>query len=509
MPDTRPFPRRTRRDWLKAVPAAAAYPLGPALGPALGQALGPALGQAFSPALAQNTGGPNRPNIILIISDQFRWDCVGAMGLNPMGLTPNLDRMASRGVLFRSAFCNQPVCAPARGSMFTGQYPSRHGVWKNGIGLPEDARTLPKSMRGAGYTANYIGKWHLAPPGSGEANSIEARGPVAEQNRGGFLDLWEGANALEFTSHAYEGDLFDNDGKPIHFSGQYRTDFMTQRAQRFLRSAKSPFLLTLSYLEVHHQNDSDTYDPPKEYKGRYPNPFIPPDLRPLPGSWPSQLSDYFACVAKMDETVGTIRQTLADTGLDKNTILIFTSDHACHFKTRNAEYKRSPHESSIHIPLIVEGPGLNRGLQIPELVSQVDLMPTLLEAVAVPVPAGVQGHSWLPLLDRRGDGWQNTWRNEVYFEMSEFVTGRGLRTPQYTYAVMTPKTPGWKPVPGADKYVEYMLYDNYADPYQHVNLAGRAGYQQIAADLRARLLARIQEAGGVRPMIEQSWFPYS
>jgi len=474
----------TRRDWLKRVPVAA----------------------ATASALAQTPAGPNRPNIVLIISDQFRWDCVGAMGLNPMGLTPNLDRMAGRGVLFRSAFCNQPVCAPARASIFTGQYPSRHGVWKNAVALPEDAHTLAKSLRPAGYSANYMGKWHLGPSPAGTApNSIEARGPVAAAHRGGFLDLWEGANALEFTSHAYEGDLFDNDGKPIHFSGQYRTDFMTGRAQRFLRSVKSPFLLTLSYLEVHHQNDSDTYEPPKEYKGRYPNPFIPPDLRPLPGSWPSQLSDYFACVAKMDETVGAIRQTLADTGLDKNTILIFTSDHACHFKTRNAEYKRSPHESSIHIPLIVEGPGFNRGLQIQELVSQVDLMPTLLESAGVPVPAGVQGHSWLPLLDRRTEGW----RNEVYFEMSEFVTGRGLRTPQYTYAVAAPKVPGWQAVPSAEKYIEYMLYDLNADPYQHVNLAGRAPYQQIAADLRRRLQARIQEAGGVSPAIEPCWFPYS
>jgi arylsulfatase A-like enzyme len=477
----------TRRDWLKRVPAAATA-------------------SSVAAALAQTPTNLVRPNIILIISDQFRWDCVGAMGLNPMGLTPNLDRMAGRGVLFRSAFCNQPVCAPARASIFTGQYPSRHGVWKNAVGLPEDAHTLAKSLRQAGYSANYMGKWHLGPAPAGAApNSLEARGPVAAAHRGGFLDLWEGANALEMTSHAYEGDVFDNDGKPIHFSGQYRTDFMTVRAQRFLRSVKSPFLLTLSYLEVHHQNDSDTYEPPKEYKGRYPNPFIPPDLRPLPGSWPSQLSDYFACVAKMDKTVGTIRQTLAETGLDKNTILIFTSDHACHFKTRNAEYKRSPHESSIHIPLIVEGPGFNRGLQIQELVSQVDLMPTLLEAAGVPVPAEVQGHSWLPLLDRRTEGW----RNEVYFEMSEFVTGRGLRTPQYTYAVAAPKVPGWQAVPSAAKYIEYMLYDLNADPYQHVNLAGRAPYQQIAADLRRRLLARIQEAGGATPAIEPCWFPYS
>ena len=320
---------------------------------------------------------------MLIISDQFRWDCIGAMGLNPMNLTPNLDSMARRGVLFRSAMSNQPVCAPARGSIFTGQYPSRHGVWRNSIGLREDANTLATSLRQSGYTANYIGKWHLAGPGP---DGREIIGAVPPQRRGGFLDLWQASNVLEFTSQPYEGDLFDNDGKALHFSGEYRTDFMTGLAQRFLRSAKSPFFLTLSYLEVHHQNSIDSFVPPKEYATRFTNPFVPQDLRPLPGSWPSQLSDYFGCVAKMDETVGTIRKTLAETGLDKNTILVFVSDHGCHFKTRNAEYKRSPHESSIHVPLIVEGPGFNRGLTIPELVSHVDLTPSLLAAAGAPIP---------------------------------------------------------------------------------------------------------------------------
>jgi arylsulfatase A-like enzyme len=467
----------TRRNWLAGIAAAPA-------------------------ALSQTTAPANRPNIVLIISDQFRGDCVGALGLNPMNLTPNLDRMAAGGVLFRSAYCNQPVCAPARGSIFTGQYPSRHGVWRNAIKLPEDAHTLAKSLRAAGYSANYMGKWHL---GANDPNiPREQRGPVKPSDRGGFLDLWEASNELEWTSHAYEGNLYDNEGKPIHWSGQYRTDFMTARAQRFLRTVKQPFLLTLSYLEVHHQNDSDTFDPPKEYKGRYANPFIPPDLRPLPGSWPSQLADYFACIAKMDETVGTIRKTLAETGLAKNTILAFLSDHACHFKTRNAEYKRSPHDSSIHIPLIIEGPGFDRGIQIPELVSQVDLTPSLLTAAGVPVPPSMQGRSFLPLLDRKTEGW----RNETYFEMAEFVTGRGLRTPQYTYAAMAPKQPGWKAAPSAARYVEYMLYDNYADPWQHVNLAGRATHRAITAELRKRLAARIREASGADAEIEPCWFPY-
>jgi arylsulfatase A-like enzyme len=465
----------TRREWLAAVPAVAA-------------------------AQSRSSAGAQRPNIVVIISDQFRADCVGAMGLNPMNLTPNLDRMAGRGVLFTSAFCNQPVCAPARASIFTGQYPSRHGVWRNGLGLPEGATTLATTLGQQGYSGNYIGKWHLA-PNEGTAG----RGAVAPNHRGGFNGLWEGANALEFTSHAYEGELYDNDGKPIRFSGQYRTDFMTERAQRFLRAAKPPFLLTLSYLEVHHQNDSDTFDPPKEFAKRYPNPFIPQDLRPLPGSWPSQLPDYFACVAKMDETVGTIRKTLTDTGLAENTILVFLSDHSCHFKTRNAEYKRSPHESSIHIPLIIEGPGFNRAMRVPELVSQVDVAPTLLEAVGVAAPASMQGHSALPLLERRTDGW----RNEVYFEMSEFVTGRGLRTPQYTYAVAAPKKPDWTAVPSAAQYVEYVLYDHAADPYQHVNLAGRAQYRTVAEELRRRLVERIREASGETAAIDPCWFPYS
>src|SRR2546426_11679552 len=122
--------RKSRREWLKGVPAAAAVLSAAPVGVA-------------SPA--------QRPNIILVISDQFRWDCIGAMGLNPMNLTPNLDRMASRGVLFRSAFCNQPVCAPARASIFTGQYPAKHGVWKNALGLQPGANTLPRAIRPAGY----------------------------------------------------------------------------------------------------------------------------------------------------------------------------------------------------------------------------------------------------------------------------------------------------------------------------------------------------------------------
>ena len=110
----------------------------------------------------------------------------------------------------------------------------------------------------------------------------------------------------------------------------------------------------------------------------------------------------------------------------------------------------------------------------------------------------------MPLLDRRVSGW----RNEVYFEMSEFITGRGLRTPEWTYAVAAPMRRGWQPVPSSDEYVEYMMYDLAADPFQHVNLAGRAEVEQVAERLRGRLLDRIVEAGDKRPTIEPPFFPY-
>jgi arylsulfatase A-like enzyme len=473
----------TRRNWLGAAPLIAASSV-----------------SATAEASAQDKPAAKRPNIILIISDQFRADNLGCMGLNPMNLTPNLDALARSGTLFRSAFASQPVCAPARATMFTGQYPEKHGVWRNGIALNTSATTIARVLRDAGYTANYIGKWHLSEGGPNSA------GPVPIQNRGGFRDLWEASNALEHTSHAYEGEMFDGDGKPIRFSGTYRTDFLTDRAVRFLKEKRTeaPFFLTISYLETHHQNDLDVYQPPKKYADQYRNPFVPQDLRPLPGSWPSQLADYYGCVKGIDDAVGTLRSTLKEQGLEDNTIVAFISDHGCHFKTRNTEYKRSPHESSIHIPLIIAGPRFNRSLEISELVSQVDLAPSLLEAAGIPIPSNMQGRSILPLLNRQVAGWQN----EVYIGMREFVTGRILRTPQWTYAVAAPKRPDWKSVSHSELYVEYVLYDLYEDPFQHTNLAGYAQTRDVAGKLRERLLERIVEAGDKRPNIEPAWFPY-
>src|SRR5262249_14282037 len=144
----------TRRDFLQRSSTVAAAPL-------LSSAVLASAPLASAPS--PSPPPPPRPNLIVIISDQFRWACLGANGRNPQGLTPNLDAMARTGTNFANAITNQPVCAPSRGCLFTGQYATRHGVWHNGLPLPTESVTIAKTLRGAGYSANYVGKWHLAP----------------------------------------------------------------------------------------------------------------------------------------------------------------------------------------------------------------------------------------------------------------------------------------------------------------------------------------------------------
>ncbi len=197
-------------------------------------------------------------------------------------------------------------------------------------------------------------------------------------------------------------------------------------------------------------------------------------------------------------------KTLAEQAIEGNTIVALLSDHACHFRTRNAEYKRSPHESSVHIPLVVQGPLFNRSLVVDELVSQVDVAPTLLDAAGVSIPASMQGKSAMPLLERKIGGW----RNEIYIEITESMLGRALRTDRWKYAVAAPRRAQAGQASSSDGYMEYQMYDLFADPHELVNLAGRREYRGVALEMRERLKNRIAESGDVKPEIEEAVFPY-
>jgi len=489
----------TRREFLKQSAMAVAAP-----GLAAG-GLAASAGQTGRPQAAPR----KKPNIVLYIADQFRWDFVGANGLNPVGVTPNLDAVAQRGVCMQNAVTCQPVCAPSRSSLFTGQYATQTGVWKNGFGLRTDAVTLATLLGGNGYTTNYIGKWHLAP---NSHSNPASHGYVPPEYRGGFKDLWQVSNELENTSHPYEGTIWDGDGKPMRFKDVYRVDYLTNLVVHFLRQRHTqPFFLVVSQLEPHFQNDANAFIPPKEYEKTFQNAFVPKDLRFFPGDWQAQLAGYYGDIKRIDDSVGTILQTLKEEGTLDDTIFVFISDHGCHFRTRNQEYKRSPHESSIHIPLLMQGPGFDQSRRISEVVSMVDVAPTLLGSVGIEAPRTMSGRSAFPLV--HSSAARREWRQEAFVQISESMVGRALRTDKWTYCVVDPNGRGGRD-PGSSRYQEHQMYNLAADPHQLLNLAGRKdrpnlvhfdGDQplpEVAAHLRERLIARMVEAGETAPQID-------
>ncbi|HVU46497.1 MAG TPA: sulfatase-like hydrolase/transferase [Terracidiphilus sp.] len=439
--------------------------------------------------------GKRKPNIVIYHSDQFRWDFLGANGLNSSTRTPNLDALAAEGTNFNHAVTNQPVCAPSRSVMITGRYASETGVWRNGFGLNPDLPTIATELRKAGYTANYIGKWHMAP---GKNMPGGTQGPVKLEQRGGFNDLWEASNELEMTTHPYYGTIWDRDNNPIEFKDEYRVDFITDRAEKFLRQKQEkPFLLLISQLEPHQQNDLHRMVGPMGSAERFINAYVPPDLRMYPGDWHEQLPDYYGAIENIDASVGRLRKVLEEEGHADNTIFVFMSDHACHFMTRNTEYKRSTHNSSLRVPMVIHGPGFESARLIQEIVGIIDLTPTLLDAAGVPVPESMKGHSFFPLVhDAKA---RQAWPNQQLIQISESMTGRAIRTKEFTYCIADPT--GSTKTPSSTNYHEYQMYDQGNDPHELVNVAGRKEYRSKAEELREQLKKLIVASGEPEPEI--------
>ena len=429
----------------------------------------------------------NSPNVIVFFTDQQRWDSTGVHG-NPLDLTPNFDRMARRGTHVEQSFTCQPVCGPARSCLQTGLYATETGCFHNGIGLPEDAKTLAHYFREGGYTTGYIGKWHLA--------RSQTRGAVPKHERGGY-ENWLASNSLEFTSDAYDTVMYNEDNQPVKLPG-YRVDAVTDAAIRFMNQPREqPFYLFISYIEPHHQNHRDDYPAPDGYEERYRGRWIPPDLAALGGSAHQHLAGYWGMVKRLDEALGRLLDALKSLNMLDNTIVLFTSDHGNHFKTRNSEYKRSGHESSIRVPTAVQGPGFDGGGCIRQLVSLMDIPPTLLDAAGLPVPEIMQGHSFLPLAQKQ----RVKWPEEMFVQISEAEVGRAVRTQRWKYGVTAPHKSGKEDM-GSDSYVESYLYDLLSDPYELTNLIQLDSHNAVKQVMRQRLLRRMTEAGESAPQIE-------
>ena len=320
-----------------------------------------------------------------------------------------------------------------------------------------------------------------------------------EHERGGY-DYWLASDLLEFTSDGYDTVVFDNDNNPVKLPG-YRVDALTDAAIRYINSHQDdPFFLFVSYLEPHQQNHRDDHPAPFGYQDRYTsNTYIPPDLAALGGSTHQQIGGYYGMVKRLDEALGRLIDSLFSLGILDDTIVLFTSDHGNHFKTRNAAYKRSVHDASIRVPAAIIGPGFNGGGRIQNMVSLIDLPPTLLDAAGIAVPDHMQGHSLLPLIKKETLNWQE----EIFVQVSEAEVARAIRTKRWKYGVTAPDA---DPIhdSGSKEYIESYLYDLMADPYELDNRVGSTAHRDVADKLMSRLVERMVQAGEDEPLIHQA-----
>ena len=430
-------------------------------------------------------------NVVFYFSDQQRWDTLGCYG-QTLPVTPNLDALAGQGTRFTHAFTCQPVCGPARACLQTGMYATQTGCYRNDIELPLHIPTLASYFHHAGYETAYVGKWHLA--SNADKGLRYATCAVPAERRGGYQDYWMAADVLECTSHGYDGYVFDGQGRKHEFVG-YRADCINAYAIDFLhkRRADRPFFLFISQIEPHHQNDHQRFEGPDGSKRRFAQYEAPGDLQGTRGDWRENYPDYLGQCASLDENVGRLVDTLRDMGEWENTVFVYTSDHGSHFCTRNGEYKRSCHDGCTHVPLIICGPGFAGGNVREEMVSLMDLPPTLLDCAGIPKPEQFAGRSLLQLM--RGDAAE--WPESVFMQISESQVGRAVRTQRWKYAVRA-DADGWKES-SASVYYEDFLYDLSVDPHERHNLAEDASYAGVRKEMAALLLRHMEAAGEQLP----------
>lgn len=430
-----------------------------------------------------------KPNVVFYFSDQQRWDTVTEE------VMPFLNEFKKEGVEFLENFTCQPVCGPARACLQTGVYATENGSFKNAVALNGNIKPLAEYFNEAGYDTAYIGKWHLASDSKKRVH-VEKK-PVPEELRGGYK-YWMAADVLEFTSTGHGGGyVYDTDGKRVDFS-EYRADAIGGFAVDYVKNHRSdkPFFLFVSQLEPHHQNNHHAFEGPEKYKKEYENHPLPSDLTFLKGDYKKNYPDYLAAIRSLDDNFCRLVQALKEKGQLDNTVLFYTSDHGCHFKTRNLEYKRSPHDASIHTPLIICGGAFKGGKKVDYPTGLIDLSATLLDVAGIEIPKSFKGKSLLKVLNG-----EDKPREAVFVQVSEAQTARAIRTARYTYSVRSLNLPYISGKMGAKLYFEDYLYDNSTDPDQKHNLIKDKASADVRKQLKARLVAEMKNAGEAEPKI--------
>ncbi|HVM48921.1 MAG TPA: sulfatase [Candidatus Acidoferrum sp.] len=443
----------------------------------------PTLTLALTTLLAGATGlgaaardqEPRRPNVLLVLADQWRAEALSCAG-NPDVRTPNLDRLQRQGVQFVNAVSGLPVCSPMRASLLTGQRPLTHGVFLNDVPLNPAAVTLGKVFAAAGYDTAYIGKWHL----NGDGRSAF----IPRERRQGF-DYWK---VLECT-HDYNHSAYYADGPEKLYWEGYDAAAQTHDAQQYLRNhaaSPRPFVLVLAWGPPH----DPYFTAPEKYRALYDaaqltlRPNVPAGERP---NARKILAGYYSHCTALDDCFGELRRALQETGLEENTVLVFTADHGDMLGSQGEQKKQRPWDEAIRVPLLLRWPkGLGaRARQLDAPINSEDLLPTLLGLCGVPIPKTVEGLDYSRYARggrNPGDGATVVLCPSPFGEWVRRGGGteyRGVRTTRYTYV--------------RDLSGPWLLYDNQADPYQTNNLANQPRHARLQARLDTLLARKLKE----------------
>lgn len=465
-----------------------------------------------------------RPNILLLYTDQQRWDALGANG-NPDIHTPVLDSLAAAGVNFDRCFVQNPVCMPSRISLLSGQYPATLGILRNGVPVPPDTLTLPRMLRNYGYASANIGKLHFLPHANRDHRRIhpdygfdhlevsdepgcyedayrawvrcEAPDDLDEVSVGlppAAYDWQQTMGIRDSIRHRMEGRRYDVGGA-IPFAGDEsctHSAFVGEQTIEFLRrQGDQPFLCIAGFYSPHSpwvvpQRYLDLYEP-----STFALPPFPPELERQRGGevfsdagLRSARHGYYAMVSEVDHHVGRVLACLDEAGLREETIVVFTSDHGEWLGEHLRYGKGYPgHDCVSRVPLIVRWPRRFQGpgRTISSLVEAVDVLPTLLELAGIPAPPRVQGLSLVPALD----GTASDLRASALTEMTGWKT---LRTEAHRYV--------------AEADGRESLFDLARDPHAYRDVSGEQEYKPLLAEMRHRLIQRLIERE--RP-IPRSW----
>ncbi len=457
------------------------------------------------PEITRQTARTAGPNIIFIMTDDQQQSAMSAYG-NKILKTPNLDRIGVEGIRFTEMFVTNSLCAPSRASFLTGLYSHTHGVTTNGPpgsifqnqpGLKDDQQTFVHLLRHAGYHTALVGKWHLRSLPTG-------------------FDQWI---ILPGGGGPYNDPEMITNGMPVKFRG-HADDVVGDQALAYLRQRPKdrPFCLLYNFKSPHRnwvpaarfekmfedveipipRSFSDKYEGRPAALGKTVMAIADmPDFRNrgVAGTLPAderkrqnfqQLAkNYYRTLLSVDENVGRVLDFLDKNDLAKDTAVIFSSDNGFFLGEHGLFDKRLMYEPSIRVPLLIRLPSKVKSSQVnsKHMILNIDVAPTLLEIVGVPVPIWMQGRSFLPLLEAREAKWRDAFLYEYYEYPAEHCARkhRGIRTEK------------WKLIHFWEQPEEWELYDLAKDPDEMKNLIGQRDQERRVRDLSSRMDALSRE----------------